>query len=146
MKVTTVDSWQDKQVSEEEEYVREAARVYKELEESIQFLKEEQSKLSKVLIEAEAQEYFKDGTKVEYQPGRAKNTLDEHKIIADLSYDELIKVAKIQEKDLKALTRPQDSKFGQKILEENKHKVGEGSPSVRMAKMTQSELKEHHIA
>lgn len=146
MKVSVIKSWEDKDVSEDPKYIRDAAAVYKELEDSIAAIKREQAVLEPLLIKEKVNEYFDDGTKVAYQEGRSKNQLDEHKIIAELTYDELIRVTKIQEKDLKALSRPDDPAFGEKLLIANKRKISEGSPSIRVSKMTKQELKEHGLA
>lgn len=125
--------------------VRKAAEVYKIIQDSISFLKIEAELVASVLIDAQAQEYFDDGTKVVYQEGKAKNELDERSIAAELTYDELLKVAKIQEKELKNLSRPDDERFGERLLANNKKTVDKGASSVKLAKMTKRELKEAGI-
>jgi DNA-binding TFAR19-related protein (PDSD5 family) len=144
MRITVVGAWSEIDVPGSTD-VRETARRYKEITEQIDTLKAEQERLGRVLVEEQVNEWFEDGTKVVYQQGRTKSKIDDHKIIAELSYDELLKVVKIQEKDLKALARPGDTNFGKRVLEEHKQEIGRGDPSVRVARMTKQELKEHGL-
>jgi len=126
----------------DENRIKDVAQAYKEIEDTISQLKEEQKKIENILLEARVEEYFPDKTKLIYQEGRIKVEVDTHKVVASLTYDELLQIMKIQVTDLKRLSRKKDKRFGEKVYMENSKETGKGNPSIQYRKMSEQEIKE----
>lgn len=97
-------------------------------------------KLKKYLIDQgiKPEEFYPElGKKIVFQEGKKKTEIDPRKLTEVLTFDDLMKVVKVNESALKKL------EHGEQYVSMYKDEVGKAKDSILVKDMTKKELKEH---
>lgn len=122
--------------------IRAVANQYRHLDEIEKLAKLEKDSLKKTLLEAKVQEYFiEEKQKVVFGEGRKKTCLDNRIIYNLQGLDFFLAIASVSEKAIKESNLIE--KEQEILIAESKETLAETtSPSIKVGKMTQKELKE----
>ena len=121
---------------EGKESIREIAESYKELSLLKDFIETKMALLKPTLVEAQVKEFFdEEEMKVQYQEGRDKSFLDSNVVCKMLTLDEIIQTATFTQTSLEKIGKSEV--ISRAIVIE-----GKTAPSIKVVKMTKTELKE----
>lgn len=110
------------------------------LDEVLEKAKNGMDKLKAYLMEQDIrpEKFFpENGKKIIFQEGSDKTQIDPQKLVNVLTFDDFMKVVKVNESDLKKLEN------GEQYAIQYKEKIGKNNDSILVKKMTKKELKEH---
>jgi len=140
---TRVTNFIKKQTDIDLSDIREVANHYRQLNGFSKLITQEMSRLKGILLESEVNEYFLDDKeKVVFEEGKSKSFMDPQLVLKDVGQEifmELVSVSK------KAITDKfkDDIQTAKILIAKSEVTLNEKtSPSVKVGKMTQKELKE----